>query len=71
VDDCQFGYTTQLEKENPDAPGFIDLRQLQGNWNSYTKKSTSCDGPREIAVKWTSDTPEGTAFPSTSDTLGL
>jgi hypothetical protein len=29
VDDRQFGYTTQLEKENPDAPGFIDLGQLQ------------------------------------------
>jgi len=25
VDDRQFGYTTQLEKENPGAPGFIDL----------------------------------------------
>ncbi len=29
MDDRQFGYTTQLEKENPGAPGFIDLRQLQ------------------------------------------
>ncbi len=51
VDDRQFGYTTQLEKENPDAPGFIDLAQLQANWNSSTKKSTSGDGAREIAVE--------------------
>ncbi len=52
MDDRQFGYTTQLEKENPSAPGFIDLAQLQANWNSSTKKSISCDGAREIAVEW-------------------
>jgi hypothetical protein len=66
VDDRQFGYTTHLEKENPAAPGFIDLGQLQANW-----KSTSCDGAREIAVEWTSDAPEGIAFRCTWDTLGL
>jgi hypothetical protein len=65
VDDRQFGYTTQLEKENPDAPGFIDLGQLQANWNSSTKKSTSGDGAREIAREWTSNAPEGTAARST------
>jgi hypothetical protein len=71
VDDCQFGYTTQLEKENPGAPGFIHLGQLQANCNSSTKKSTSCDRAREIAVEWTSDAPEGIAFRCTWDTLGL
>jgi len=44
VDDRQFGYTTQFEKENSGAPRFIDLAQLQANWNSSTKKSTSGDG---------------------------
>jgi len=51
-----------LEKENVGAPGFIDLGQLQANWNSSTKKSTTCDVAREISVEWTSDAPEGTAF---------
>jgi len=60
VDDRQFGYTTQLENENPGAPGFIDLRQLQGNWNSYTKKSLNvriasriCDAvdPRQVKIR--------------------
>jgi hypothetical protein len=71
VDDRQFGYTTQLEKENPGVPGFIDLGQLQANCNFSTKRSTSCDGAREIAVEWASDAPEGIAFWSTWDTLGL
>jgi hypothetical protein len=31
VDDRQFGYTTHLEKENPAAPAFIALGQLQAN----------------------------------------
>jgi len=57
VDDRQSGYTTQLEKENPGASGFIDLGQLQANWNPSTNKSASCDGAREIAVEWTSDAP--------------
>jgi hypothetical protein len=51
VDDRQFGYTTQLEKEKPGAPGFIDLGQLQQYWNSSTKKYTSGDGAREIAFE--------------------
>jgi hypothetical protein len=28
VDDRQFGYTTQLEKENPGAPGFHQFRAI-------------------------------------------
>jgi hypothetical protein len=60
-----------LEKENPGAPGFIDLRAIASNSNSSTKKSTSCDGARGIAVEWTSDAPEGIAYRSTWDTLGL
>ncbi len=71
MDDRQFGYTTQFEKENSGAPRFIDLAQLQANWNSSTKKSTSGDGARELAVEWTSDAPEGNAFWCTWDTLGL
>jgi len=71
VDDRQFGYTTQLKKENPGAPGFINLGQWQADWNSCTKKSTSWDGAREIAVEWTSDAPERIAVPSTWDALGL
>ncbi len=71
MDDRQFGYTMQLEKENPGAPGFIGLGQLQANWNSSTKKSSSYDGAREVADEWTSDAPEGIAFRSTWDTLGL
>jgi hypothetical protein len=31
VDDGQFGYTTQLEKENPGTPGSIDFGPLQAD----------------------------------------